>query len=85
MFYILAKTSRSISFRNCEIDVENDIIMEVTKDEVRTYVLSKQLESWAGLTGVSITIKLDDDIPSEDADVENSLTERKIKHTSRRI
>ena len=71
----MAKTSRSISFRNCEIDVENDIIMEVTKDEVRTYVLSKQLESWAGLTGVSITIKLDDDIPSEDADVENSNRE----------
>lgn len=71
----MAKVSRSISFKNCEIDVANDMIIETVKDDVRTYVLSKKLAEWAGLTGLSFTIKLDDEIPSDDVDGENSIGE----------
>ena len=66
----MAKFSKSISFKNAEIDYENDIITETLKDEIKTYKLSKILQEWDSLSGINITFKKDDELDSDDVDEE---------------
>lgn len=61
----MAKSSKSILYKNAEIDMESDSISEVTKDETRVYSLSNLLKSWNKIPGISLTIKLDEDAPED--------------------
>jgi hypothetical protein len=62
----MAKFSKSISFKNCSIDAEKDLITEVLKDETKFYKLSKVIADWQGIEGLNISIKKDDELESED-------------------
>jgi len=62
----MAKFSQSVSFKNCSIDAEKDLITEVLKDETKFYKLSKVIADWQGIEGLNISIKKDDELESED-------------------
>lgn len=61
----MAKKSKSISFKNATICVADGTITEYTRDDSKTYSIKHLLESWSGIDGVSITIKLDEDAPED--------------------
>jgi hypothetical protein len=61
----MAKSSRSISFKNAEIDTEADTITETTKDDMKVFSLSNLLKSWNKIDGLSISIRLDEDAPED--------------------
>lgn len=62
----MAKITKSTSFSKAVIDMEAMTITEITKDEEKTYSLTKLLEEWNGVEGISLTIKQDDEIPVEE-------------------
>lgn len=62
----MAKLSKSISLKNAEINVDDMTITEVTKDDEKTYSLKKILHDWNGISGISLTIKQDNDIPADE-------------------
>lgn len=62
----MAKKTKSISFKNATISVADGTITEIFKDESKTYSIKKLLESWDGIEGVSLTVKLDEDAPADE-------------------
>ena len=62
----MAKISKSTTFKNAVIDKDAMTITEITKDDEKTYSLTKLLEDWNGVEGISLTIKQDDEIPAEE-------------------
>lgn len=66
------KSSMSVTIKNATLDVAADQIIEERKDnEVITSSLSKLLNEWNGVSGISITIKKDSpDTSNEVSDVE---------------
>ncbi len=60
----MAKVSKSMSFKNAVIDLENNTITEFTKDDTKIYGLRDILETWDGIEGISIAIKQEDEMPS---------------------
>lgn len=68
----MAKISKSISFKNATIDTAADIIIETSKDDIKTYRLSDILKDWNGIEGISFNIKIDEEIASQDVDGENT-------------
>ena len=62
----MAKFSKSISFKNATVNKEKDLITEVFKDETKFYSISKLIADWDGVDGISVTIKKDDELESED-------------------
>lgn len=62
----MAKISKSTTFKNAVIDKDTMTITEITKDDEKTYSLTKLLEDWNGVDGISLTIKQDDEIPAEE-------------------
>lgn len=61
----MAKSSKSITFKSAEIDYEADVITETTRDETRVYSLSSLLKSWDKIQGISLSIKLDEEMPED--------------------
>jgi len=61
----MAKASKSINFKNAQIDKAKNLITEVSKDDTKFYSLSKLIDEWNGIEGVSITIKKDDELESD--------------------
>lgn len=66
------KSSMSVTIKNATLDVAAGQIIEERKDnEVITSSLSKLLNEWNGVSGISITIKKDSaDTSNEASDVE---------------
>lgn len=64
----MAKENKSIGYSKATITEENGefIITETTKDEQKVYNLSEKLREWVEIDGVSLTIKRDLEIPSEE-------------------
>ena len=62
----MAKLSKSTTFKNAVIDKNTMTITETIKDEEKVYSLAKLLEDWNGVEGISLTIKQDNEIPSEE-------------------
>ena len=60
----MAKISKSMSFKNAVINLEENTITEITKDYTKTYELRDVLETWNGIEGISISIKQEDELPS---------------------
>ena len=62
----MAKTSKSIAFKNATINKKDGTITEYMKEEVNVYSIDKLLSDWDNVAGVSLTIKKDDEFPSEE-------------------
>lgn len=62
----MAKISKSMIFKNAIIDENDMTITEITKDSTNVYSLQNLLHEWHGIEGVSLTIKQDNEIPSEE-------------------
>lgn len=60
----MAKQAKSITFKNAQIDAENGIIIECLKDEDKTYLLKDIFRDWDGITGITLTLKQADTLPS---------------------
>ena len=58
------KKVNSNSFKNCVIDVDNMTITEKTKEDNYVFDLKKVLQDWNMIEGVSITIKKDTEVIS---------------------
>lgn len=43
-------------------------ITEYIKDDTRVYSIEKLLSEWNGIEGISLTIKQDNELPSEEND-----------------
>ena len=69
----MAKKSINFNFTNAELSLNGNgefILTEVTKDDVKTFNLSKLLNDLAGNESVSITVKTVDELESEEVDKE---------------
>lgn len=62
----MAKASKSIAFKNATIDKDEMTITEFTKDDTKVYSLNKLIEEWDKIDGISLVMKKDDDVPSEE-------------------
>lgn len=62
----MAKRTKSVSFKNAVISKDDMMITEYIKDDTRSYNLLNLIEEWNGVEGISLTIKQDDDIPSDE-------------------
>lgn len=62
----MAKSSKSIAFKNAVIDKDEMTITEFTKDDTKVYSLNKVIENWDGIEGISLTIKQDNDVPADE-------------------
>ena len=62
----MAKASKSIAFKNATISKEDMTIIEYTKDDTNVYSIENLLSDWDGVEGISLTIRKDDDVPSEE-------------------
>lgn len=62
----MAKISKSVSFKNAVINVDEDTIIELTKDDEKIYRLSDILRSWDGVENISFSIKQDNEMPTLD-------------------
>ena len=60
----MAKVSKSMSFKNAVIDLENNTITEFTKDDTKVYGLRDVLKTRNGIEGISVSIKQEDEMPS---------------------
>ena len=62
----MAKISKSVSFKNAEINFEDGTITETTKDEIKVYSIEKLLTEWSRIEGLSVTIKQDNEMPTDE-------------------
>lgn len=62
----MAKTSRSITFKNATIDTKDGTITEYTKDDTKVYLIENLLEDWNGIDGVSISIRREKDVAPDE-------------------
>ena len=60
----MAKLSKSTTFKNATIYLNDMTITEYNKDDCKTYNLRQLLEDWDKVEGISLTIKQDDEIPA---------------------
>lgn len=62
----MAKTTKTTSFSKAVISTNDMTITEYNKDDTKVYSIEKLLSEWNGIEGISLTIKQDSDIPSEE-------------------
>lgn len=62
----MAKISKSASFKCATINTADMTITEYSKEETKVYGLEKLLQDWNGIDGISLTIKQDNEIPTDD-------------------
>lgn len=62
----MAKITKAVSLKNAEINMEDMTITETTKDDIKVYSLDKLLSDWNHISGISLTIKHDDEIPANE-------------------
>ena len=62
----MAKITKKYSFSKAEISYENGkyTITEVGKDDSTDYDLTSVLDSFIGLSGITLSIGVDDEVPS---------------------
>lgn len=62
----MAKANSTVSYTKAVIDKDAGTITEHLKDCDNVYYIDAILEKWHGIEGVSITIKRDTELPSEE-------------------
>ena len=62
----MAKITKKYSFSKAEISYENGkyTITEIGKDDSTDYDLTAVLDSFIGLSGITLSIGVDDEVPS---------------------
>ena len=65
----MAKTTKTTTFSKAVINTDDMTITERIKDDTRVYSIEKLLSEWNGVDGISLTIKQDNDLPSEESEV----------------
>ena len=66
----MAKTTKTTTFSKAVINTDDMTITEHIKDETKVYSIEKLLSEWNGVEGISLTIKQDNDLPSEENEQE---------------
>jgi hypothetical protein len=61
----MAKVNKTVSYKNAVISKEDMTITEFGKDFTKTYCLKNLLEEWDGIESVSLTIRMDDELPED--------------------
>lgn len=64
--FLMAKTTRATAFSKAVINTDDMTITEYNKDDTKVYSIEKLLSEWNGVKGISLTIKQDSEIPSEE-------------------
>ena len=64
----MAKETKSIGFSKATISIEDGqfIITEYLKDETKTYNLTEKLQEWENIEGITLSIKKDSEVPSQE-------------------
>jgi hypothetical protein len=62
----MAKITKSTAFSKAVINTDDMTITEIGKEDTKVYSIDKLLSEWNGIEGVSLTIKQDTEIPSEE-------------------
>ena len=62
----MAKSNRTVSYAKAVINKEKGTITEHLKDGDNVYYIDNILSQWDGVDGVTITIKKDEELPSEE-------------------
>lgn len=65
----MAKTTKATAFSKAVINTDDMTITEYIKDDTKVYSIEKLLSEWNGVEGISLTIKQDSEIPSEEQEV----------------
>jgi hypothetical protein len=62
----MAKATKSTAYSKAVINKDDMTITEYSKDDTKVYSIDKLLSEWDGVEGISLTIKKDTEIPSEE-------------------
>lgn len=64
----MAKETKSLGFSKAKITLENGefIITETTKDDEKVYNLTQKLQEWIDIEGITLTLKKDNELDSEE-------------------
>lgn len=62
----MAKANKTVTYSKAVIDKAAGTITERLKDYENVYYIENILDSWDGVEGISITIKKDEELPSEE-------------------
>jgi hypothetical protein len=62
----MAKITKSTAFSKAVINTDDMTITETGKEDTKVYSINKLLSEWNGIEGISLTIKQDTEIPSEE-------------------
>lgn len=62
----MAKSNKTVTYSKAVIDKATGTITEKLKDYDNVYYIENILDAWDGVEGVSITIKKDEELPSEE-------------------
>ena len=68
----MAKTSKTVSFKNATINFDDMTITETNKDDFAEYDLEGVLRDWNGISGISLTLKTEDELTPLDEERENA-------------
>ena len=61
----MAKYQKSISYKNCTIDLGDMTLTEVLKDEINEFSILNVLKQWDGISGIDISFRKSNEITSE--------------------
>lgn len=61
----MAKKATSYTYRNCTVCLADKTITEITKDETKVFSLDKFLHDIDGIEGISLSAKVDEDMPED--------------------
>ena len=64
----MAKTTKTTTFSKAVINTDDMTITEHIIDDTKVYSIEKLLSEWNGVEGISLTIKQDNELPSEEND-----------------
>ena len=67
----MAQLNKTVTFKNATINTQDWTITEVTKDDTKVYDLKGVLDSWAGVDGITFSLKQVDDLEPMDEDTDN--------------
>ncbi len=62
----MAKSNKTVTYTKAVIDKHTGTITEQLKDSENVYYIESILDAWDGVPGISITIKKDEELPSEE-------------------
>lgn len=72
----MAKISKSMAFKDAQLNLNDMTLTEFKKDDTTEYNIMDILKEWDGIEGISLTIKLDNDVNEiGDSEISNGKDE----------